>query len=115
MKAVMSAKQLQEAGIAILDKALILSTDDHPEICGDLEGIILLSPSELLLSNDSDFGVEGAQTQFWLVPLERMRWDRLSLFRPLTPTNSSSDRATGHPVSKRKKELSHAARALAPW
>ena len=67
----MSAKQLQGAGIAPLEKVLILSTDDHPEICGDLEGMILLGPKELLLSNDSDFGIEGAQTQFWLVQLDR--------------------------------------------
>jgi hypothetical protein len=31
--------------------------------------MILLSPKELLLANDNDFGVEGAETQFWLVRL----------------------------------------------
>jgi hypothetical protein len=67
----MSREQLHEAGIAMLSKVLILSTDDHPEICGDLEGMILLDEKTLLLSNDSDFGIEGAQTQFWLVPSEQ--------------------------------------------
>lgn len=65
----MSADQLSDAGIAVLDKQLVFSTDDHPEICGDLEGMILLDDTTLLLSNDSDFGIEGAQTEFWLVKL----------------------------------------------
>lgn len=66
----MSPKDLREAGIATLSKTLIFSTDDHPEICGDLEGMLLLSSTELLLSNDSDFGIEGAETQFWRVLLK---------------------------------------------
>jgi Esterase-like activity of phytase len=65
----MSRKELKQAGIAILDKTLIFSTDDYPEICGDLEGMLLLSPTTLLLSNDSDFGIEGAETQFWRVKI----------------------------------------------
>jgi hypothetical protein len=53
-----------------LDKQLVLTTDDHPEIAADLEGMALLSPTELLLVNDNDFGVEGAETGFWLVRFE---------------------------------------------
>lgn len=67
----MTRSELSVAGIAVLQKTLILSTDDHPEICGDLEGMIMLAPNQLLLSNDSDFGIEGAQTQFWLIKLAR--------------------------------------------
>lgn len=63
----MSRKDVGRAGLPLLDKQLILSTDDWPEICGDLEGMILLAPDELLLSNDSDFGIEGAETMFWRV------------------------------------------------
>jgi hypothetical protein len=65
----MSRKDMQAVGIAVLEKTLVVSSDDHPEICADLEGMILLGPNELLLSNDSDFGIEGAETQFWLVSL----------------------------------------------
>ncbi len=65
----LSRKDLKAAGISLLDKTLVFSSDDHPEICGDLEGMILLGPTELLLSNDSDFGIEGAETQFWRVSL----------------------------------------------
>lgn len=54
---------------ATLSKQLILSSDDHPELSADLEGMVLLSPSEILLVNDNDFGVEGAETAFWRISL----------------------------------------------
>lgn len=63
----MSREELEQAEVPVLKKTLVLSTDDHPEICGDLEGMILLSPKDLLLANDNDFGIEGAETQFWVV------------------------------------------------
>jgi hypothetical protein len=31
----------------------------------------LLSPSELILVNDNDFGVEGAETSFWRVSFDQ--------------------------------------------
>lgn len=52
-----------------LAKTLILSTDDHPEIDADLEGVALLSPRTLLLVNDNDFGVDGVPTRFWRIEL----------------------------------------------
>jgi len=48
-----------------LAKQLVFSSDDAPEISPDLEGMAVLSPRELLLVNDNDFGVEGAETAFW--------------------------------------------------
>ena len=54
-------------GLPVLEKHLLLSTDDHPQICGDLEGMIVIGPDQLLLANDSDYGTEGATTQFWRV------------------------------------------------
>jgi hypothetical protein len=65
----MTRKDVGRAQIPTLDKTLILSTDDHQEISPDLEGMLLLGPSSLLLSNDSDFGVEGVETVFWRVDL----------------------------------------------
>lgn len=60
-------EQLSAAGekLTCLSKRLLLSSDDFPELSPDLEGIAVLSPTELLLVNDSDFGVEGAETAFW--------------------------------------------------
>jgi hypothetical protein len=52
-----------------LAKALVFSTDDHPEIDADLEGLTLLSPRTLLLVNDNDFGVDGVPTRFWRIDL----------------------------------------------
>jgi hypothetical protein len=52
-------------------KTLLLSTDDHPEICADLEGVARLSDHELLLVNDSDFGIEGAATRFYRALFDR--------------------------------------------
>ena len=62
-------EQRSGAGEALssLAKTLVFDTDDHPEIGSDLEGAALLSPAELLLVNDNDFGVEGARTRFWRV------------------------------------------------
>jgi hypothetical protein len=67
----MDADALAAAGIEPLPKTLVLDTDLAPEICGDLEGLVLLSPRELLLVNDNDFGVEGVGTQFWRVTLDK--------------------------------------------
>jgi hypothetical protein len=60
----------ESAGILAVAKTLLLDTDLAPEICGDLEGALLFSPRELLLVNDNDFGVEGVETQFWLVTFD---------------------------------------------
>ena len=65
----MSRKDLKTAGVALLEKTLVLSSDNHPEIPADLEGLILLGTGDLLLSNDSDFGIEGAETQFWILEI----------------------------------------------
>lgn len=51
-------------------KTLIISSDDYPEIGPDMEGMTLLSPTEILLVSDNDFGVEGAETQFWRITLD---------------------------------------------
>lgn len=62
--------------LPVLRKLLLFSTDDHPEIGPDLEGITLLDKRSILLVNDNDFGVEGVPTRFWRVelakPLERV-------------------------------------------
>lgn len=52
-----------------LAKRLLFSSDDHPEVSRDIEGMIVLSSSELLVVSDNDFGVEGAETAFWRITL----------------------------------------------
>jgi hypothetical protein len=36
-----------------------------------LEGMVLLAANQLLLVNDNDFGVEGAETAFWRITFDR--------------------------------------------
>ena len=67
-----TVEQLSAAGRAPaeLAKELVFTTDDAPEIGADLEGMAILSARALLLVNDNDFGVEGAETGFWRVRFE---------------------------------------------
>jgi hypothetical protein len=60
-------EEMSAAGTPLpcLDKQLLFSSDDAPGVSADLEGMAVLSPNELLLVNDSDFGTEGATTSFW--------------------------------------------------
>lgn len=58
-------------GLPVLAKRLLFDSDEAPEVGVDLEGMAILSPRELLLVNDNDFGVEGAETGFW-----RVRFDQ---------------------------------------
>ncbi|HEX8124781.1 MAG TPA: esterase-like activity of phytase family protein [Allosphingosinicella sp.] len=60
-----------EIALPVLAKQLLFSSDDAPEVGADLEGMAILSPFELLLVSDNDFGVEGAETGFW-----RVRFDQ---------------------------------------
>lgn len=62
---------LRDRAIPQLAKTLLFSTDDWPQIDPDLEGMVLLSPTELLLSNDSDYGTEGAETHFWRISFDQ--------------------------------------------
>jgi hypothetical protein len=48
-----------------LTKTLVFSTDHHPQITPDLEGVVALSDRELLIATDNDFGTEGAETRFY--------------------------------------------------
>jgi len=54
-------------GLPVLEKRLVLDTDDHPQVGADLEGMTVLPDGSLILVNDNDFGCEGAETRFWRV------------------------------------------------
>ena len=58
-----------DIGMPVLAKTPVLDTDELPRVDADLEGLIQLSPSTLLLVNDNDFGVEGVATRFWRIEL----------------------------------------------
>jgi hypothetical protein len=60
-------EELSGAGerLPALSKQLVFSSDDHPDVGRDLEGVAILSPTVLILVSDNDFGVEGTETGFW--------------------------------------------------
>jgi hypothetical protein len=64
-------KELEKRGLSLLKKRLVLSSDDHPTIGPDIEGVAALSPTELMLVSDNDFGVLGARTGFWRVTSDK--------------------------------------------
>lgn len=64
-----SAAAVSPDNFPVLAKSLVLTTDDAPEMDRDLEGLVVLSPNELLLVTDNDFSVAGARTRFWRVKL----------------------------------------------
>ena len=55
--------------LPVLEKRLVLSSDDLPALGADLEGVAVIGPRTLLLVNDNDFGIEGVATRFWRVDL----------------------------------------------
>lgn len=68
-----TVEELSAAGrldLPLLAKQLLFSTDDHPQVSRDLEGMALLDERTLLLVNDNDFGIEDAETCFWRVEFE---------------------------------------------
>jgi hypothetical protein len=60
-------EELSAADIPLpaLAKQLLFTSDDFAEVSRDLEGVAILSPTELILVSDNDFGVEGEETHFW--------------------------------------------------
>jgi len=51
-------------------KTLVFSSDDGQPVAADLEAMALLSPTEIILVSDNDFGVEGAPTRFFRLTFE---------------------------------------------
>ncbi len=66
----MTPRELAAAGVPVLAKTLLFTTDDAPEIVPDLEGMAVLSDRELILVNDNDFGIDGVETQFFRVTFD---------------------------------------------
>lgn len=64
-----AAERLEAMGVLTLPKTLILDTDSVPGLPAKIEGIAVLGPSELLMVNDNDFGIDGVRTQIFRVRL----------------------------------------------
>ncbi len=66
----LSAKARAAAGVPVLAKTLMFSTDQARKVAEGLEGMAVLSDRELVVATDNDFGVEGAETRFYRLRFE---------------------------------------------
>jgi len=55
----LSAADLSAKGIKPLAKTLLLDSDDVEGLPKKVEGVAVMSPNEMIVFNDSDFGIEG--------------------------------------------------------
>ncbi len=59
----MSAADLEAKGIKPVVKTLVLDSDDVENMPKKIEAIAVMSPTEMIVLSDSDFGIEGDETQ----------------------------------------------------
>jgi Esterase-like activity of phytase len=60
---------LASRGLVPTHKKLVLDSEDTGGLHGKIEGMAVLSPAELVLINDNDFGIDGVRTQMFRVTL----------------------------------------------
>jgi hypothetical protein len=59
----LSAADIEAKGIKPLVKTLVLNSDDIENMPKKVEGVAVMSPTEMIVISDSDFGIEGDETQ----------------------------------------------------
>ncbi len=59
----MSAADLETKGIKPVVKTLLLDSDDAENLPKKIEAVAVMSPTEMIVLSDSDFGIEGDETQ----------------------------------------------------
>ena len=59
----LSAADIEAKGIKPLVKTLVLNSDDLENMPKKVEGVAVMSPTEMIVISDSDFGIEGDETQ----------------------------------------------------
>ena len=58
------APDLEARGIKPVSKTLVLNSDDgEGGLPKKIEGVAVMSPAEMIVLNDSDFGIEGDKNQ----------------------------------------------------
>lgn len=65
----MEADQLERRGLVPMNKSLVLDSEQVPGLPAKIEGVAIMGPSELMVINDNDFGVDGVRTQMFRVTL----------------------------------------------
>jgi hypothetical protein len=65
-----SAAEIEAKGIKPLAKTLVLNSDDVENMPKKIEGVAVMSPTEMIVLSDSDFGIEGDETQIRRITFE---------------------------------------------
>jgi hypothetical protein len=65
----MEIEQVERRGIFALPKSFILDSEQVPGLPAKIEGIAVMGPTELVVINDNDFGIDGVRTQMFRVTL----------------------------------------------
>ncbi|KAF0230656.1 MAG: hypothetical protein FD175_1416 [Beijerinckiaceae bacterium] len=66
---VLEGEALALRGLVPLPKTLVLDTDAVPGLPAKIEGVAVMAPDELIVVNDSDFGIDGVRTQLFRITL----------------------------------------------
>jgi Esterase-like activity of phytase len=59
----MTADELKAKGVKPLAKTLVLDSDTVEDMPKKIEAMVVMSPSEMIILSDSDFGIEGDATE----------------------------------------------------
>jgi hypothetical protein len=65
----METDQLERRGLVPMSKVLVLDSEQVPGLPAKIEGVAIMGPSELVVINDNEFGVDGVRTQMFRVTL----------------------------------------------
>jgi hypothetical protein len=65
----LDSERLAIRGVRALEKQLVLDSDITTGLPSKIEGVAVMSPTELLVINDNDFGADGVRTQLFRVTL----------------------------------------------
>jgi hypothetical protein len=66
----LSAAEIEAKGIKPLVKTLVLNSDDVENMPKKIEAVAVMSPTEMIVLSDSDFGIEGDETQIRRITFE---------------------------------------------
>ena len=66
----LSAAEIEAKGIKPLVKTLVLNSDDVGNMPKKIEAVAVMSPTEMIVLSDSDFGIEGDETQIRRITFE---------------------------------------------
>jgi hypothetical protein len=66
---ILEGEALTMRGLVPLQKRLILDSDSISGLPGKIEGVAILSPDELVVINDNEFGIDGVRNQMFRITL----------------------------------------------